>query len=722
MAQFKQVPQVFLTRKMAEFWGNMTQNLDEDVEDRDFFNVPEALLSHKQVLSFVHIAYTDEELKLMSESESRYRRVNLNDDVDDLLATLWNNAESRKKCRLLMKAIRKQIFYTYKKPRKAELIELRFRDLQKSLGLTDLELEVLTFAYLKSETCLEYPRRLGTQERPVYFAMALDRSYCEVMEAMSPKGKLRKYNILDDDWDFNARAYGGYLGGTEKDALERRFYKKSETETLPWEYYGELSKTHGKLLKLLIGSRKDRINILLYGAPGTGKTSFARSLASEMGLEAYEVRQGDSDGKNISSASRLAGIQICNEQVNPDKSLMIIDEADELLRSSSGMFASLFGFGGGKTTEKGVVNSILDDMRVPAVWIANTAASAIDEAVRRRFDYSIEFESLNTMQREMIWKNGVEKHGLGKLICDEDIPELAAKYSASAGGISMVLEHIKDIRPKSNAVKGLVESLMKPHCELMGIQDAGTRTLPAKDYSLDGLNIKSPVKLERIVDAVRNFGDAEYNSQSRDIPRMNLLLWGPPGTGKTEFVKYLGKVLGKKVLVRMGSDILDKFVGGTEENIRRAFKQAEAEHAVLFLDEIDGLVQNRSSAHHSWEVTQVNELLYQMENFNGVMIGATNHSDGLDPAIMRRFTFKVEFDYLENEGKAMFFERMLDRKLSSADRRELDEIPNLAPGDFRTVRQSLFYCGTQSTNSEYLAALAAETAAKRIGARSRIGF
>jgi len=70
----------------------------------------------------------------------------------------------------------------------------------------------------------------------------------------------------------------------------------------------------------------------------------------------------------------------------------------------------------------------------------------------------------------------------------------------------------------------------------------------------------------------------------------------------------------------------------------------------------------------------------------------------------------------------MFFERMLDRKLSSADRRELDEIPNLAPGDFRTVRQSLFYCGTQPTNSEYLAALAAETAVKRTGARSRIGF
>ncbi len=54
---------------------------------------------------------------------------------------------------------------------------------------------------------------------------------------------------------------------------------------------------------------------------------------------------------------------------------------------------------------------------------------------------------------------------------------------------------------------------------------------------------------------------------------------------------------------------------------------------------------------HKWEVTQVNELLYQMENFKGVMVGATNFMSNLDAAIMRRFTFKLQFDYLEDEGK-----------------------------------------------------------------------
>ena len=74
---------------------------------------------------------------------------------------------------------------------------------------------------------------------------------------------------------------------------------------------------------------------------------------------------------------------------------------------------------------------------------------------------------------------------------------------------------------------------------------------------------------------------------------MNLLMFGPPGTGKTEFVKHLGKELDRKVLVMKGSDLLSKYVGESEQNIAKAFQRAETEHVILFFDEIDGLVQNR---------------------------------------------------------------------------------------------------------------------------------
>ena len=265
---------------------------------------------------------------------------------------------------------------------------------------------------------------------------------------------------------------------------------------------------------------------------------------------------------------------------------------------------------------------------------------------------------------------------------------------------------------------------MKPHCELLKVDLNDVKLLPSKDYTLEGLNIQGDMKLERIVEAIRAF-QRQKGAQDPDRPRMNLLLSGAPGTGKTEFVKYLGHVLHTKVNVLMGSDLLSKYVGETEQNIARAFRRAEAEHAILFLDELDGLVQSRSNANHSWEVTQVNELLHQMENFNGVMIGATNFIANLDQAVMRRFTFKLQFDFLDDAGKRLFFERMFKSPLSEEEVQRLSAIPNLAPGDFRTVRQSLFYYGGDVTNEQRLNALERESAAKQGGAltpRERIGF
>ncbi len=737
MARFTQVPQNFLFRKLLEYWGNMVRNYGENCRDDDFFAVANINFDHDRGVELIQVAYTANELEEMKKEKARYARLDFSDTLDDVLQVLWNHEDSRDKCREVLEAMREYMLADTWKG--TDVMENRFAELKRVLKLDDLETEILTFAYVHDQTCFCWPCRVEDRDKPLYYAMALDRSYAEVAKAMSAQGTLLKFGLLDGDYDFNRHTLGGFMDGTSDETIARRFYRKLDTgSALPWEFFGDLAAKDGEVLKRMItavggskdegvlatdGDRSHRCNILLYGAPGTGKTSFALSLAKELGLTAYEVKQGDDDGKNMKSEARMMGIQVCNGQEDPKDCMMVVDEADELLRGSSCGF-SLFGFdfGGGKSTEKGVMNSILDDMRLPAVWISNAPAESMDESVRRRFDYSIRFERLNGAQRVAIWRNQVAKHGLEELIPGEKAEEYAAKYETSAGGISTVLVNVKRMAPEPGKVDELVATLMKPHCQLMGLKN-GNGFLPAKDYSLDGLNIKGKVKLENVVRAARNYLDADFGSGDADKPRMNILLFGPPGTGKTEFVKYLGKALDRKVIVLKGSDLLSKWVGESEQNIAKAFRQAEAEHAILFFDEVDGLLQDRSGASHSWEITQVNELLQQMENFDGVMVAATNFSKNLDAAVMRRFTFKLEFGYLEDEGKRLFFERMFKATLSDGELAELRALRNLAPGDFRTVRQEQFYLGESVTNEDRIAALKEECALKKDGDHSAtIGF
>ena len=722
MAKFKTVPQSYLLRKLVGFWSNMVKNYKGQCRDNDFFDIVENELEHEKAVELIKTAYPNDILDVLCDRDrSRRERLDLSDPVSCMFSTLWNVDGARDVCREILKTAGEYILEG-EGMGEDEPLARRFKTLKRALKLTDVEADILTLVYIRESTCFCWPCRLEIRDKPLYFAMALDRSYGEVAKALSPKGTLLKFGLLDNDLDFG-RSLSGFMDGVDDEPLERRFYRALDTkEALPWNYYGELAAHDGEILKKMLAAG-GKCNILLYGAPGTGKTSFAHTLAWETGRTVFEILQGDEDGRSKTSATRMTGIQVCNGQEDHEKTLMIVDEADELLRGNSCGY-SIFGLtlGGGKSTEKGVMNSILDEVTIPTIWISNAPAYQMDESVRRRFDYSICFERLNTAQRASIWRNLVGEFKIGDAIDETKIESYAAKYETSAGGISTVLSNVKRMKPEAGNVDELIADLMKPHCKLMGIKSSAG-FLPAKDYSLDGLNIKGKVGLDRIVRAARNYLSAGFNDDSADRPRLNVLLFGPPGTGKTEFVKYLGRELDRKVIVMKGSYILSKWVGESEQNIAKAFRRAEAEHAILFFDEIDGLLQDRSRSRASWEVSQVNELLQQMENFDGIMVAATNFSKNLDPATMRRFTFKLEFGYLDDAGKRLFFERMFKTKLADDEFNELKSVPNLAPGDFRTVRQEHFYLADDETNLDRIAALREESELKKDGEKSvKIGF
>jgi SpoVK/Ycf46/Vps4 family AAA+-type ATPase len=204
-----------------------------------------------------------------------------------------------------------------------------------------------------------------------------------------------------------------------------------------------------------------------------------------------------------------------------------------------------------------------------------------------------------------------------------------------------------------------------------------------------------------------------------------ICLFGPPGTGKTAFGRWLAERMEVPLHAKKGSDLLGMYVGETEKRISRAFQEAEEEGAVLLLDEVDSFLQDRRNAQRSWEVTAVNEMLTQMESFSGVFIASTNLMDGLDPASLRRFDLKVRFDYLKAEQAWALFQKQLealslDRGCTDV-RKRLDGLTTLTPGDFAAVARRHRFKSLADA-SEMVEALAAECSAKKCDARKSIGF
>jgi transitional endoplasmic reticulum ATPase len=217
--------------------------------------------------------------------------------------------------------------------------------------------------------------------------------------------------------------------------------------------------------------------------------------------------------------------------------------------------------------------------------------------------------------------------------------------------------------------------------------------------------------------------------QPGDGPGISLCLYGPPGTGKSEYVRYLAHRMARPLLHRRASDILSCWVGETERRIAAAFERADNDGAVLLFDEVDSFLRNRRSALRSWEVTEVNELLQQLESFRGVVACTTNLWQDIDEAALRRFVFKIELGFLRTDQALTLFHStfadLLAAPLTPADEAELREtlarLPNLTPGDFAVVARRERALRRRARARALTTALTAEARAKHTRAQ-RIGF
>lgn len=597
------------------------------------------------------------------------------------------------------------------------------------LGMTRAEQAVLCFATLLvavplfKDAISSMNIRLPANKLAALLAQLTGNEEKEIVAALQPESVLRASGIIQiRDFGNDLERVMELLPGlgmllsqphTSADMLVGKFVKKAEKTQLSLDNYSHLARDTAILSDYLgaaMRANESGSNVLLYGIPGIGKTEFTKALAASLGADLYEITYADANGDPVYGFERLRAYNLCQRVLaGRNNALLMFDEIEDVFPEHSEwqmLFSDEEGTPGHRG-RKAWVNRSLEQNRTPAIWITNNAH--LDKAYLRRFDYSVRFK----IPPQQVRKEIARRH-LGVFDpCEDWLSGIAANEQFIPAQYERAAK-VARLGANGDAVRAreLVEQALDHSAMLLGQKVMAKRNVRHTAYELRFVNTN--LALENLLSGLSKRRHGTF------------CFYGPAGTGKSEFARHIADELGMPCVVRRASDILSMWVGGTEKNLAEMFAEARQQEAVLVLDEADSFLSDRRDAQHSWEVTQVNELLTQMKAYEGIFVCTTNLMEKLDQASLRRFAFKVKFDYLNSDQCwEMFkneFKRLGGLAISNADwEGKVRELDKLTPGDFSVVARQLDVLDTPVIEGELYRQLQEECRVKG-GSKVRIGF
>ncbi len=390
--------------------------------------------------------------------------------------------------------------------------------------------------------------------------------------------------------------------------------------------------------------------MLFHGKPGTGKTLTAHAVAHALSKRVLNVDiptfvSNSEAGRFLPGLFREARLQ---------NAVLFFDECEAIFasRSRGNLLMTLL---------------LTEIERFDGVAIlATNLPQLLDEALDRRILVRVRFPEPDRTARLEIWRKHLPP--TVPLAADVDLEPLADRFEMSGGYIKNAV-----LTAVAAAVHSAEElpRLRQSHLEEAALQQLHRPRDEEEDMVIPKVKLCDVVLPQRSRELVRELISAA-RSRRTVLERwgigahlsygkgLSALFFGEPGTGKTLCAEAIAGELNRPLLVAAVPALVSKWVGQTESNLAELFKRAQAQGAVLFLDEADSLLtargEGRASRHDD---SAVNVLLQLIERHGGLTLLATNRPSSLDPALDRRLTYQLSFPLPDAEARAAIWRGLL---------------------------------------------------------------